>query len=157
MAGAPIRFGEEGDLAGLVFRVAERTQADFEAATQSVGLPAPLARALVVLASGAPMRALAEHMACDPSYVTALADQLEERGLVVRVAGADRRMKLLEVTAAGHALRDRLIDAIGARAALTNRLSLDERRALARLLERVLDDDAPGRGALGTLEASEGA
>jgi hypothetical protein len=44
------------------------------------------------------MRMLADRLACERSYITGLADQLEERGLVTRATGEDRRVKLLALT-----------------------------------------------------------
>jgi len=85
------------------------------------------------------MRDLAVHLTCDPSYVTALADQLEERGLVVRVAGSDRRVKLLELTDEGRALRASLGDAIAQGATIIKQLDEAARHQLSQLLERVLN------------------
>lgn len=52
---------------------------------------------------------------CNRSNVTAIGDQLEQRGLVVRVPGADRRMKLLALTEDGKAERDRVEAAVPSR------------------------------------------
>src|SRR3712207_5159963 len=56
-----------------------------------------------------PMSALAQSLGCDTSNVTGIVDRLERRGLVERRPGAsDRRVKMLEVTPEGAALRARL-------------------------------------------------
>jgi DNA-binding MarR family transcriptional regulator len=83
-----------------------------------------------------PRRVLAQRLRCDPSNVTFLADRLEERGLVQRVADpADRRVKALALTGAGAAARTRLVDALAGGGAL-ERLTAAQRRTLAGLLTR---------------------
>src|SRR6266700_1395732 len=57
---------------------------------------------------GIPMRELADHWGFDASYVTSLADALEERGLVERRPHpTDRRVKMLVLTAKGVEARER--------------------------------------------------
>src|SRR5689334_6245429 len=57
-----------------------------------------------------PMSQLAELLQCDKSNVTGLVDRLESRGLVARrAAAADRRVRTVELTAAGAQLRARLL------------------------------------------------
>jgi DNA-binding MarR family transcriptional regulator len=84
------------------------------------------------------MRDLADLLACDPSYITGLADQLEERGLVTREAGADRRVKLLALTKKGATLRAKVSKAATEQAAVTRWLTDAERKTLEPLLERML-------------------
>lgn len=56
-----------------------------------------------------PMRELAASLRCDNSYVTAVVDALEERGLAERRAHpTDRRVKVVALTASGAALATRL-------------------------------------------------
>ena len=56
-----------------------------------------------------PMGELAQEMHCDSSNITGIVDRLTERGLVERrAAEGDRRVKLVALTEAGHALRDEL-------------------------------------------------
>jgi DNA-binding MarR family transcriptional regulator len=86
------------------------------------------------------MRDLADRLQCDRSYVTSLADQLEERGLLARVIGEDRRVKLLALTDAGVAMRDRISAAVAEHNMILLRLSDTERRRLAPLLEKLLRD-----------------
>lgn len=127
-------------LSRMLILVAERAKMTFAESVSPFGLPVPLARALLVLATPTPMRELADHLACDPSYITGLADQLEERGLARRCPGTDRRVKLLEATQEGFALRDRISLAVTERAFITQRLDPPERETLARLLEQILDE-----------------
>lgn len=59
--------------------------------------------------SGSPMNELAEMLACDASYITALVDKLESRGLVQRTPKPeDRRIKLIGLTPQGRDIRKRL-------------------------------------------------
>src|SRR3954471_14351695 len=91
-------IAEARRLSRLLVQAAELAKSRFTAAVEPLGLPTPLARALLVLAQPTSMGELAEQLGVDPSYITGVADQLEERGLVARVSGADRRVKMLEVT-----------------------------------------------------------
>ncbi len=87
---------------------------------------------------GTPMRSIAERLYCDASYVTDLVDRLEERGLIVRAQDPeDRRVKLLQLTPDGVALRERALELLYEPPAGFERLSADEQRTLAGLLERV--------------------
>ncbi|MBU2668883.1 MarR family transcriptional regulator [Actinoplanes bogorensis] len=135
------RFAEAGRLSQLLIGIAEQARADFMATVAEFGLPVPLARVLVLLSTPAPMRDLAEQLHCDRSYITGLADQLEERGLITRIPGQDRRVKLLTLTEAGESLRDRVSEAVAEQNIILRRLTDDERRTLAPLLERLYDGD----------------
>jgi MarR family transcriptional regulator, organic hydroperoxide resistance regulator len=87
-----------------------------------------------------PMGRLAEALACDASNVTGIVDRLESRGLIRRRASAeDRRVKVLELTAAGERLRDTVTERLSKPPDTLDRLSADEQRALVRLLKRLLD------------------
>jgi DNA-binding MarR family transcriptional regulator len=84
------------------------------------------------------MRALADCLRCDASYVTGLVDTLEDAGYVERRASpGDRRIKLVCLTPAGQRARDRadhlLTTPPEGLAALTD----TEARTLARLLRKV--------------------
>src|SRR5687767_15875384 len=87
-----------------------------------------------------PMGQLAETLACDASNVTGLVDRLESRGLIRRrPSDTDRRVKVLHLTATGVRLRALLVDRMTAPPATLERLSPRERRALARMLRRLLE------------------
>ena len=87
-----------------------------------------------------PMGRLAETLACDASNVTGLVDRLESRGLVRRrPAAADRRVKVLELTAPGARLRALLLDRMTTPPAALRRLSVREQRELVRILTRLLE------------------
>jgi DNA-binding MarR family transcriptional regulator len=142
MANRAEQAEEASRLARLLVDIAERSKADFAESAGELGIPVHLARALALLTEPSPMRDLADLLRCDRSYITAIADQLEERGLVTRIPGADRRVKLLTLTPDGRDLQSRLTAAIAARNALLLRLDDADRSALAPLLERLAPADA---------------
>lgn len=129
------RFEQAHHLSQLLVGIAEQAKADFTEIAASLGLPVHLARAVVALSEPAPMRDLAGHLACDRSYITSLADQLEERGLVRRVTGDDRRVKLLQLTDEGLAVRKAISDTVAERALVLRRLDDQQRATLTPLLE----------------------
>jgi DNA-binding MarR family transcriptional regulator len=137
MSSAEERFAEAGRLSQLLIAIADEAKADFMDTVQEFGVPVHLARVLVLLSSPAPMRDLAEQLHCDRSYITSLADQLEERGLITRIPGTDRRVKLLTLTPDGVALRDQISEAVAERNMILRRLTDTERATLAPLLERL--------------------
>ena len=78
---------------------------------EETGLPLAPLRALLVLPldQALPMRQLARRLGCDNSYVTALVDALENRGLVVRQQHpTDRRIKVIVLTDKGRDLTRRV-------------------------------------------------
>lgn len=136
------RLQESRRLSRMVVQLAERLKADFAESIASLDLPVHLARALVMMDQPAPMGELAEQLACDRSYITSLADQLTERGLVERVAGSDRRVKLLALTGEGRALRDQVAGAVSVGAMMLTRLDDEQRATLGLLLEQLLREPA---------------
>ncbi|TYP84905.1 MarR family winged helix-turn-helix transcriptional regulator [Blastococcus xanthinilyticus] len=129
--------GEARDTAALLMHVTELTRANFEAAAASFELTTAQARALLALEAAAPMRSLAEHLRCDASYVTGIADRLEGRGLVARATReGDRRVKLLELTDAGRRTRDALQAAMLESSPVMVALDADERHLLRTLLAK---------------------
>jgi DNA-binding MarR family transcriptional regulator len=90
-----------------------------------------------------PMRQLAEVLQCDASNVTGLVDRLEERGIVERrPSPADRRVKVVQLTPTGSRLRAQLLKRMTARPLPLSRLDAREHRALVKILERLLEDEA---------------
>src|SRR3989442_14838086 len=91
----------------------EENQRSFLDAAGSLDVtPAGLRALLCVLPDETtPMGVLAQQWHCDPSNVTAIVDQLEERGFVERrVRASDRRVKIVGLTAGGAAARQRAIE-----------------------------------------------
>jgi DNA-binding MarR family transcriptional regulator len=136
------RLAQAWRLSELLYALADRSKADFAQTVRPLGLPMHLARALLRLETPAPMSELAERLDCNRSNVTALTDQLEQRGLVTREPGEDRRVRLLTLTAAGAAERDRVATAVAEGSMVLQRLDDRERAVLEPLLERLLGRDA---------------
>jgi DNA-binding MarR family transcriptional regulator len=86
-----------------------------------------------------PMGQLAETLACHASNVTGLVNRLESRGLVRRrPSPADRRVKVLDLTPTGARLRALMLERMTTPPDALRRLSLNEQRALVRILSRLL-------------------
>ncbi|ANS79706.1 Transcriptional regulator, MarR family [Serinicoccus hydrothermalis] len=126
-------------LTGKLFRVVELARSDFAAVAAELDLTPLQARTLLWLEHPSAMRDLAGHLACDASNVTGLADRLERRGVVERVAGEDRRVKLLQLTDEGRRLRGRLARRVAAGSTVSARLTASERAQLGGLLDRMLE------------------
>jgi DNA-binding MarR family transcriptional regulator len=87
-----------------------------------------------------PMWRLAETLSCDASNVTGLVDRLEARGLVERQASSeDRRVKVLQLTTAGSRLRSSLLRRMTAQSHPLSRLSVQQQRALVKILKSLVD------------------
>jgi DNA-binding MarR family transcriptional regulator len=86
------------------------------------------------------MSTLATYLSCDASNVTGLVDRLEARGLVARKSSEqDRRVKMLVLTEAGEALRERLLERLSEPPEAIARLPDADLRALRDLMRRALD------------------
>ena len=91
-----------------------------------------------------PMSRLAKALSCDASNVTGLVDRLEHQGLVQRRPSPnDRRVKVLALTADGSRLRGELLRQMTDRSHPLARLDTDERKALVRILERLVEQPEP--------------
>lgn len=133
-------LAEAHGLSARLFQVIDRMRSDFAAIAAEFDLTPLQARCILQLGQAQPMRELAEHLACEPSNVTGLADRLEATGLVERVTGdTDRRVKLLQLTAKGVRVRARLSERVASGSTVTAKLTADERRNLSMLLDRLLD------------------
>ncbi len=98
--------------------------------------------ALKVLEPGQPraMSDLAGALHCDNSNVTGIVDRLEDRGLVERRPNPqDRRVKMLEVTPEGAALRKQLRDRLSRPPEAFAGLSDEDARTLRDVLARALE------------------
>jgi DNA-binding MarR family transcriptional regulator len=117
-----------------------------EQIAQRFGVPAFCLKALHVLESSMAMRDLGKHMHCDPSFVTAIADLLEKRGLARREAStADRRIKNLVLTQDGISLREKIEREFMAHMPWRT-LDRQERACLLSLIRKMTaaQHDAPG-------------
>jgi DNA-binding MarR family transcriptional regulator len=103
------------------------------------GLKPPQFFALQALDSPVPMSSVAHVLRCDRSAVTWITDRLEERGYVERLADpADRRVKLLALTAEGKRVRDEIRARLAVPPDALARLSRAEQRTLRDLLRKAL-------------------
>jgi len=93
-------------------------------------------------ADGVSMGDMARGIGCDPSYITALVDDLDERGLATREpAAGDRRVKIIVLTDAGRALATEIDSILSVPPAAFAALSQAELRQLRDLLDKVLAAD----------------
>lgn len=129
-------------LGGLLIAAADASRAAFAHAVSERGFTPTQARALFALVEPMPMRSLAEQMVCDASSITGIADQLDALGLVQRVPGQDRRVKLLTLTPEGERCRSELEKAIRDSTFPIDRLTAVEQDRLEELL-RKLTGEAP--------------
>ncbi|HXF72527.1 MAG TPA: MarR family transcriptional regulator [Actinomycetota bacterium] len=109
-------------------------------ACQDLGLSPGVLKVLFHLepGRGVPMRDLADRWGYDASYVTSLADALEERGLVERRPHPDdRRVKVILLTEAGSEARDRAMQVVFDPPPGFRALTPEQTRTLRDLLRKV--------------------
>ena len=86
------------------------------------------------------MRELATAMNCDPSYITAMIDDLERAGLAIRqVSPADRRVKTVVLTPRGITALQTARDGLLSPPAQLAQLAPADQQQLARLLRQGLN------------------
>jgi MarR family transcriptional regulator, organic hydroperoxide resistance regulator len=122
-------------LVDLLWLVMRRIWEDAEQRLAPSGLTMKHSWALRALDEPVSMSGLAERLGIDASYVTAIADQLEERGLIERQPHpTDRRIKSLALTGEGRRLREQILGDLWSTVPILDRLTVSERRELRRLL-----------------------
>jgi DNA-binding MarR family transcriptional regulator len=90
------------------------------------------------------MKELAQHMGCDASFVTTIADTLERHGFARREPSQrDRRVKNLVLTSEGITAKERMMAQLAAKMPWCYALDDDERRCLLFLLRKMLDTPGP--------------
>jgi DNA-binding MarR family transcriptional regulator len=90
-------------------------------------------------ADGVSMGEMARAIGCDPSYITALVDDLDERGLACREPSPeDRRVKIIVLTDAGRELATEIDSVLSVPPAAFSALTQSELRQLCDLLDKVL-------------------
>jgi DNA-binding MarR family transcriptional regulator len=88
---------------------------------------------------GVSMGDMARGIGCDPSYITALVDDLDVRGLARREpAPFDRRVKIIVLTEAGRAVATEIDQVLSVPPTAFSALSQSELRQLRGLLDKVL-------------------
>lgn len=110
------------------------------AIARKLGLTPAGLGALRLLNEPRTMGEIATFLHCDPSNVTGIVDNLEEKGLAERrPSPQDRRVKLIELTAAGRRTRGRLIREMEKPPEWMEALSDADQRALRDLLQRAVE------------------
>jgi len=95
---------------------------------------------------GVSMGDMARGIGVDPSYITALVDDLDARGLARREpAPYDRRVKIIVLTDAGRALAQDIDQVLSVPPAAFSGLSQPELRQLRDLLDKVVEAQEAGR------------
>jgi MarR family transcriptional regulator, organic hydroperoxide resistance regulator len=95
---------------------------------------------------GVSMGDMARGIGVDPSYITALVDDLDARGLARREpAPDDRRVKIIVLTDAGRAVADDIDQVLSVPPAAFTGLSRTELRQLRDLLDKVVQAQEAGR------------
>ncbi len=119
------------DLVDAVAGLFARLLAEAEQLAKEYEVPAFFLKALHLIDAPLAMKELGSRMHCDPSFVTGIADLLEQRELAVREPDpADRRVKRLVLTPAGEELRRQLEAEILARLPWRQALDGSERACL---------------------------
>lgn len=114
---------------------------------RKLGLTPATLGALARLEEPRTMGEIAELLRCDPSNVTGIADALEERGLGRRRPSTlDRRVKVIELTAEGERMRERVIAELSVPPEWLQALSPADQRALRELLQRAHEVAPEGTG-----------
>jgi len=125
-----------------------------EKVAEQFGVPLFTVKAMHWLDGGMAMKELGRHMRCDPSFVTAIADALEKRGLARREPNpADRRIKNLVLTAEGRELQGRLEREMLAHMPWCSALDLAERQSLLAIIRKLVDAAASATPAQTTQQA----
>ena len=130
----------------LMFDVLMQTAPARSRSLASRGLTPNDSRALHSLdvAQGLPMRSLAEAWGCDPSNATWIVDRLETLGLAERrAAPADRRVKLVALTARGQRTKAELMEEFYSPPAELAALDRADLEALLRIMQRLRGDQQP--------------
>jgi DNA-binding MarR family transcriptional regulator len=124
-------------LVDLLWLVMRRIWDDAERRLAPSGLTMKHSWALHALDEPMAMSGLAERLGIDASYVTAIADQLEDRGLIERRPHpTDRRVKSLALTDEGRRVRDQILVDLWTTVPSIDGLTAAERRELRHLLEK---------------------
>ena len=120
-------------------------QRRFHEACDATGLAAGVLKTLLQLSpdTPVPMRDLADHFRCDPSYVTTLVDGLETAGLAERQSHpTDRRVKMVALSQSGMQALTQVHKVLGEPPASFAALTTDELVELQQLLAKLASSEA---------------
>jgi DNA-binding MarR family transcriptional regulator len=139
-----------------IFELIGRLHDRCQQAARVLGLQPPTAMALGQIDAAISMSALAGRLGCERSFVTAIADELEGKGLARREADQrDRRVKNLTLTRRGHTVRNRLDQELGGHLPWLHALSDSERATFLALLNKLLQV-SPGDNPAGSPGSAAG-
>lgn len=128
-----------------IVRVERRIGVRMRGILDELDITEPLATLLWIIdptAEPLPLRECAIRLHCDPSNITLLSVQLEQKGLAERVPHpGDRRVRTLVLTKAGRSVRRRLLRWAVAQSPLAV-LDVDEQHQLHTLLTKALEPAA---------------
>jgi DNA-binding MarR family transcriptional regulator len=108
-----------------------------------LGLSKPQAQLLVQLPPDRPLsqREMSQRLHCAPSSLVGVVDSLEQRGWLSRqVDSTDRRVNVLVLTAAGRAVRERLVQQLVEPPAAIRRLPAASQQQLRDVLRSLLHE-----------------
>jgi len=126
------------EVARRLHQLTDESRQSFDVTASELDLTAQQARVILRLFEPTPMRAIADHLACDASNVTGIVSRLTARGLLTATPGPDRRVKFLELTARGRRVRSSLEQRIARTSPAMTQLNKSERQTLLQLLDRLI-------------------
>jgi DNA-binding MarR family transcriptional regulator len=119
-----------------------------EKLSQRFGVPVSCMKALRRLDTPVAMKDLGQRLRCDPSFVTAIADALEQRGLATREPNpADRRIKNLALTDRGLEIKAAMEREVLGQMPWTHALDRSEREQFLELVRKMCKTMAAGLAA----------
>ena len=131
---------EPAELVDLLFTVMPRVAEHVNRRLEGLGMTTTDYWALRSVDGPMPMKDLATCMDIDPSYVTLVADRLEELGLIERQPHpTDRRVKNLVLTAKGRRFKKTVPDKLWNGETMFSSLTADERARLGDILVKLAD------------------
>ncbi|HUC58035.1 MAG TPA: MarR family transcriptional regulator [Streptosporangiaceae bacterium] len=109
-----------------------------ERLAERFGVPVSCMKALRQVGTSVSMKELGQQLHCDPSFVTMIADALEQRGLAKREPGTtDRRIKNLVLTPRGLELKATIEDETRGVMPWAQALNKEEREQLLALVRKM--------------------
>lgn len=109
-----------------------------ERLAERLDVPVSCMKAIRRLDATVTMKDLGQRLHCDPSFVTMIADALEQRGLAKREPNsADRRIKNLVLTPRGQEVKATLEQEVLGDMPWTRALDMDEREQFLRLVRKM--------------------
>lgn len=135
------RAVETADLANALYTLMPMVVDHVNQRLEAVGMTNTDYSALRSVDGPMPMKDLAHCMEIDPSYVTQVADRLEQLGLIERQPHpTDRRVKHLVLTAKGRRVKQAIPEMLWDDPNTFSSLSDTERATLTKLLLKLVDD-----------------